>query len=67
LAIPKSIAKIGTTESEVKKVKADALSWHLSSTSPRRDNMTILRNLIKNDLERGSSLERILQTSVLVN
>ena len=29
--------------------------------------IAILRSLIKNDLERGRSLERILQTSVRVN
>jgi hypothetical protein len=64
--MPKSIAKIGTTERNVQKVKADALRVPLSSMIPRTERMRFLKIVIKKNLDRGSSLERILQISIVI-
>jgi hypothetical protein len=59
------MATTGTTESADQKVSAEALRVPLSSIIPRTERMMILRIVIKKNLERGSSLERILQISVV--
>jgi len=61
------MAAIGTTESEDQNVKAEALNGPLSSISPRIERIIILSSLIKNHLERGRSLARILQISMVTN
>jgi hypothetical protein len=67
LAMPKSMAKTGTTERKDQKVNADALRVPLSSIMPRTERMMTLKIVIKKNLGLGSSLDRILQISVVKN
>ena len=58
------MAATGTTESKDQKVNAEARRGPLSSISPRIERTQILKSLIRNHLERGRSLERILHRSI---